>query len=140
MQTKTWSSYEELRHLFTTTYQTNQNNKVMENLNSKIFLILFQFFIHYVLSSIAEKEVDICHINDISCIAENKIIYLPPIHVGWSEENENISQMFFIESSGRDHLLPRQACAVESALRNSNIPKIIVGKYFLCLESDLFSM
>ena len=119
MQTKTWSSYEELRHLFTTTYQTNQNNKVMENLNSKIFLILFQYFIHYVLSSIAEKEVDICHINDISCIAENKIIYLPPIHEGWSEESENnLSQMFFIESSGRNHLPPRQACAIESALRN----------------------
>ena len=90
--------------------------------------------------NIWKRKDDICHINDISCIAENKIIYLPPIHVGWSEENENISQMFFIESSGRDHLLPRQACAVESALRNSNIPKIIVGKYFLCLESDLFSM
>ena len=99
----------------------------MENLNSKFILILFQFFIHCVLS-IAEKEVDICHINDVSCITENKIISLPPIHEGWSE-SEDTSQMFFIESSGRDHLLPRQACAIESALRNSNIPKIIVGKH-----------
>ena len=82
----------------------------MENLNSKFILILFQFFIHCVLS-IAEKEVDICHINDVSCITENKIISLPPIHEGWSE-SEDTSQMFFIESSGRDHLLPRQACAI----------------------------
>ena len=100
----------------------------MENLNSKFILILFPFFIHCVMLSIAEKEVDICHINDVSCIAENKIISLPPIHEGWSE-SEVTSQMFFIESSGRDHLLPRQSCAIESALRNSNIPKIIVGKH-----------
>jgi hypothetical protein len=36
------------------------------------------------------------------------------------------AKIFFIESSGRDHLLPRQACAIESALRNSGIDTLVV--------------
>ena len=34
--------------------------------------------------------------------------------------------MFFIESSDRDHLLTRQTCAVESAIRNSKIDQFYV--------------
>ena len=34
--------------------------------------------------------------------------------------------MFFIESSGRDHLLTRQTCAVESAIQNSKIEQFYV--------------
>ena len=34
--------------------------------------------------------------------------------------------MFFIESSGRDHLLTRQTCAVESAVKNSKIEQFYV--------------
>eukprot|EP00095_Tigriopus_kingsejongensis_P006182 maker-scaffold191_size271209-snap-gene-1.30 protein:Tk06182 transcript:maker-scaffold191_size271209-snap-gene-1.30-mRNA-1 annotation:"lactosylceramide 4-alpha-" len=34
--------------------------------------------------------------------------------------------MFFIQSSDREHLLPRMACSVESALRASQVPLIIV--------------
>ena len=34
--------------------------------------------------------------------------------------------MFFIESSGRDHLLIRQTCAIESAVRNSKIDQFYV--------------
>ena len=34
--------------------------------------------------------------------------------------------MFFIESSGRDHLLTRQTCAVESAIKNSKIEQFYV--------------
>ena len=34
--------------------------------------------------------------------------------------------MFFIESSGRDHLLIRQTCAIESAIRNSKIDQFYV--------------
>ena len=34
--------------------------------------------------------------------------------------------MFFIESSGRDHLLIRQTCAIESAVRNSKVDQFYV--------------
>ena len=34
--------------------------------------------------------------------------------------------LFFIESSGRNYLLPRQVCAIESALRNAHIHPIVV--------------
>ncbi len=36
------------------------------------------------------------------------------------------SQMFFIESSGRDFLLPRQVCTVESALNKAEIDNVFV--------------
>ena len=36
------------------------------------------------------------------------------------------TQMFFVESSGRDHLLPRQVCAVESAIGSAKVSKVIV--------------
>ena len=40
-----------------------------------------------------------------------------------SKENENL---FFIESSGRDHLRPRDACAIESAVKNSGLSGHII--------------
>ena len=40
-----------------------------------------------------------------------------------SKENENL---FFIESSGRDHLRPRDACAIESAVKNSGLKGHII--------------
>ena len=39
---------------------------------------------------------------------------------------EMTSKIFFIESSGRDHLLNKQICSIESAVRNSNIDKVVV--------------
>ena len=55
-------------------------------------------------------------------------IYLRPIEAEEESVPKGFSRMFFIESSGRDHVLPRQACAIESALINGNISQIIVGK------------
>ena len=69
-----------------------------------------------------------CNINGIDC-DKSDLVKLPHLHEKLSIENDVESQMFFIESSGRDHLLTRQACAVESALRNSRLSRIIVGKY-----------
>jgi hypothetical protein len=48
------------------------------------------------------------------------------------DENEEwklpeVPKIFFIESSGRDHLLPRQACTVESAIKNSGIQTVIIA-------------
>ena len=42
------------------------------------------------------------------------------------EENLDFEKIFFIESSGRNHLLPRQVCAIESAVRNAGIENIVV--------------
>lgn len=58
-----------------------------------------------------------CHLIDLK--PYNEIVKL-------DQSQENI---FFIESTGRDHLTPRQACSVESALRNSNISSTIVGEH-----------
>ena len=41
-------------------------------------------------------------------------------------ESECKSKLFFIESSDRPHLLTRQACAVESAIKNAQIEEIYV--------------
>jgi len=51
-------------------------------------------------------------------------------------------KIFFIESSGRDYLMPRQACSVESAVRNSGIDTIVVaftskGGDFFCSHISL---
>lgn len=42
-------------------------------------------------------------------------------------KRSDVLKMFFIESSGRDHLMPRQACALESAIRNSGIDTLVVA-------------
>jgi hypothetical protein len=47
------------------------------------------------------------------------------------EENEALrsenKKMFFVESSGRSYLTARQACAVESAIRNSGLNVFVVA-------------
>jgi hypothetical protein len=49
------------------------------------------------------------------------------------EDNENDvlrsekNKMFFVESSGRSYLTARQACAVESAIRNSGLNVFVVA-------------
>jgi hypothetical protein len=47
------------------------------------------------------------------------------------EENEVLKsekkKMFFVESSGRSYLTARQACAVESAIRNSGLNVFVVA-------------
>jgi hypothetical protein len=58
------------------------------------------------------------------------------------EENEVLrsekKKMFFVESSGRSYLTARQACAVESAIRNSGLNVFVVamtskGNYYLLI-------
>ncbi|TRY71083.1 hypothetical protein TCAL_04271, partial [Tigriopus californicus] len=60
-----------------------------------------------------------------------RIIDLPDLE----DELPLETKVFFIESSGRDHLLHRQACAVESALRASNIPLAVM--VFTAQQLDL---
>ena len=87
----------------------------------KILVLLVQL---YFKISYAQNT---CSTDKSLCDDTSKIISLTSIQHGWSSLDKS-SQIFFIESSGRDHLLPRQTCAVESALRNANIPLVIVGK------------
>eukprot|EP00096_Caligus_rogercresseyi_P001095 TRINITY_DN1170_c0_g1_i2.p1 TRINITY_DN1170_c0_g1~~TRINITY_DN1170_c0_g1_i2.p1 ORF type:complete len:234 (+),score=34.56 TRINITY_DN1170_c0_g1_i2:4-705(+) len=51
----------------------------------------------------------------------NPSVNIEPLIEITSEEHEwaNRSKLFFIETSGRDHLLHKQACSIESALRNN---------------------
>ena len=49
--------------------------------------------------------------------------YIHPSNTIFSNKNNNL---FFIESSGRNHINPRDACAIESAVKNSGISGRIV--------------
>ncbi len=53
------------------------------------------------------------------------VIELKSIEEPWPDQDLQ-NHMFFVESSGRDHLLPRQTCAVESAIRNARLGNMIV--------------
>lgn len=74
--------------------------------------------------SAKEKTTNLHHCNTISCSSEaSQVVQLNDLE----EKLDNLkSKLFFIESSGRNYLLPRQVCAVESALRNAQINPIIV--------------
>ena len=89
--------------------------------DKRLFLALYASII--IPTSRADQN---CYVDDVDC-EKSDYIKLAPLHKKLSDENDIESQMFFIESSGRDHLLTRQACAVESALRNSKLSRIIVG-------------
>ena len=45
--------------------------------------------------------------------------------------SKNSENLFFIESSGRNYLRPRDACAIESAVKNSGI----AGKFIIVMTS-----
>ena len=99
------------------------DRKMIFLFDKRIFVALYATII--LPNSHADQT---CNIDGINC-DKSDLIKLPHLHVKLSNEINNESQIFFIESSGRDHLLTRQACAVESALRNSKLSRIIVGKW-----------
>ena len=99
------------------------DRKMILLFDKRIFVALYATII--LPKSHADQS---CNIDGINC-DKSDLIKLPHLHVKLSNEINNESQIFFIESSGRDHLLTRQACAVESALRNSKLSRIIVGKW-----------
>ena len=98
------------------------DRKMIVLFDKRIFIALYAAII--LPKSHADQS---CNIDGINC-DKSDLVKLPDLHVKLSNENNIESQIFFIESSGRDHLLTRQACAVESALRNSKLSRIIVGK------------
>ncbi|XP_059090953.1 uncharacterized protein LOC131886592 [Tigriopus californicus] len=85
--------------------------------------IIFSLCVTYVSASIQGS----CHITDEKCAICPKQEVIPLIHLEdvsfWSEKGI----MFFIESADRTHLLPRQACSVESALKTNPNLYIIVA-------------
>lgn len=99
------------------------DRKMILLFDKRIFVALYATII--LPKSHADQS---CNIDGINC-DKSDLIKLPHLHVKLANEINNESQIFFIESSGRDHLLTRQACAVESALRNSKLSRIIVGKW-----------
>ena len=99
------------------------DRKMIFLFDKRIFVALYATII--LPNSHADQS---CNIDGINC-DKSDLIKLPHLHVKLTNEINNESQIFFIESSGRDHLLTRQACAVESALRNSKLSRIIVGKW-----------
>ena len=44
-----------------------------------------------------------------------------PIELPFFQAPLTTDQMYFLETSGRDHFSPRQACAIESAARSGNL-------------------
>ena len=80
----------------------------------------------FVASVLAEKDEEVCQ-KDTICglcsLKEDKVIKLSEIE---DEIAETESRLFFIESSNRTYLLPRQVCAVESALEKAEIDQIYV--------------
>ena len=99
------------------------DRKMILLFDKRIFVALYATII--LPKSHADQS---CNIDGINC-DKSDLIKLPHLHVKLANEINNESQIFFIESSGRDHLLTRQACAIESALRNSKLSRIIVGKW-----------
>ena len=67
----------------------------------------------------------------IECPANlSKIIHLVNIESSDCDNqnilSKNISKLFFIESSGRKYLTPRYACAIESAVKNTELSGHII--------------
>lgn len=64
-------------------------------------------------------------LDDNPCNEEQakSVIHLPEIDL---QSESALSQMFFIESSGRNHLLTRQLCAIESAIKNAQVEQIVI--------------
>ena len=96
----------------------------------KILLLLFVLLHCHSTNSKIEDPIKACDAKDHHS-SSPQTIYLRPIEAEEESVPKGVSRMFFIESSGRDHVLPRQACAIESALINGNISQIIVGKNLL---------
>ena len=53
----------------------------------------------------------------------SKRIELPPYQLN---HNSSGTEMFFLETAGRSWLTPREACALESAARNSGLNVVMV--------------
>jgi len=66
------------------------------------------------------------HCNTISCEKEASERNEVKLEYLQEEAFFESKPLFFIESSGRNYLLPRQVCAIESALRNAQINPIVV--------------
>ncbi|XP_040570279.1 lactosylceramide 4-alpha-galactosyltransferase [Lepeophtheirus salmonis] len=77
------------------------------------------FFIIFTLSSSVLSTED-CPNEKI----KNDII--PLVDIATEDNWENVPKLFFVESSGRDHLLHRQACSVESAIRTNQFPVLVL--------------
>ena len=59
--------------------------------------------------------------------------YIHPSNTIFSNKNDNL---FFIESSGRNHINPRDACAIESAVKDSGIS----GRIFVAMTSPILDV
>jgi hypothetical protein len=54
--------------------------------------------------------------------SRNMIVSMKTIEDGWPDQDIP-DHMIFVESSGRNHLLPRQTCSIESAVQNANLSR-----------------
>ena len=89
------------------------------------FIKFFPIFLINIGLALSEEfcsaDNEICN---VQCTGDqDKTINLPNVE----NLNSISSQIFFIESTGRDHLLPKHVCTIESALRNAKVSQIIVA-------------
>ncbi|TRY80061.1 hypothetical protein TCAL_06555, partial [Tigriopus californicus] len=85
------------------------------------------FVIYLVLATVSSQTEETCpnasNSNETECFLDSsRNISLPTLEPDWI----NVNKLFFIETSGRNYLKIRQACAVESAIRESMVPVIVV--------------
>ena len=81
---------------------------------------LLIYLVVFLLCLIRMKALDICAADTFGCGIKKLPLYSEVLQ----SDNNHI---FFIESTGKDYLTPRQACSVESSIRNSNVSRTVVG-------------
>ena len=88
--------------------------------------------VHHKRSDESKNCANIIKSNERSLNRKPKLIFLMNItstgdtQPSYNTFLKNSDNLFFIESSGRNHLTPREACSIESAVKNSGISGRII--------------